>query len=297
MERVFAASLGMLFAIASMAARAQGAEPGANAATDAGTDAPVVAPPDSTSNAPSSGDAALPAAVAPGALEAPAWSPNDRAPPPAAPPTPGRAPPFQEFNHVSIYGAPTLGTLNRAMGAYLGFPLVGVRAAVGASPTLDLGLGFDSFYGSMNEFRVFGKHLLTGDSLWTISAALEGGAAFFAQRPDAEGHGPRWLTGRRNFNVEGGAIASYRGRSVQSARLFLDARYQLAIDTQPYAQTPLGGVPPRVQFGHNLPLRMGAEMPFSPSASFLFVFGFEIHGRPLDSRFMPVVGVGLVAGL
>jgi hypothetical protein len=203
----------------------------------------------------------------------------------------------QEFNHVSIYGAPTLGTLNRGLAVYLGFPLVGLRAAIGAAPRLDVGVGFDSFYGSMNEVRLVGKYLLGGGRAWAVAGALEAGAAFFAQRPEAEGHGPRWLTGRRNYNAEIGLLTSYRGPSPQSARLFLDVRYHLGIDTQPYAQDPLAGVPPAVQLGHNVPVRMGAEMPFSPRASFLFVFGFEIHGREGDSRFMPLMAVGLVTGV
>lgn len=208
-----------------------------------------------------------------------------------------RVPAPQELNRVSIYGAPTLGTLNRGLGVSLGFPLVGLRAAIGAARSLDVGLGFDSFYGSMNEVRLLGKYLLHDDQSWSLAAAWEGGAAFFAQRPEAEGHGARWLTGRRNFNTELGLVMSYRGATPQSARLFLDVRYHLGIDTQPFAHDPLAGVPPDVQLGHNVPVRMGAEMPFSARASFLFVFGFEIHGREQDSRFMPVLAVGLVTGV
>ena len=206
-------------------------------------------------------------------------------------------PPFHESNRVSIYGAPTLGTLNRGLGVYLGFPLLGLRAAVGAAPRLDLGIGFDSFYGSMNDLRLVGKYLLRGEHTWAVAVLMEGGAAFFAQRPEAEGHGPRWLTGRRNYNAELGLITSHQDSSPQSARLFLDVRYHLSIDTQPYAQDPLTGVPPPVQLGHNVPIRMGAEMPFSAGASFLFLFGFEIHGRPGDSRFMPLLAVGMVTGI
>lgn len=221
------------------------------------------------------------------------------------PPAPPRRPPVyrplptesQESNRVSIYGAPTLGTLNRGLGVYLGFPLLGLRASVGAAPRFDVGVGLDSFYGSMNDLRLVAKYVLRGNPAWALAAVMEGGVAFFAQRPDAEGHGPRWLTGRRNYNAEIGLITSHQGSSPQSARLFFDARYHLAVDTQPYAADPLGGVPPPVQLGHNFPIRMGAEMPFSPRASFLFIFGFEIHGRAADSRFMPLLAVGLVTGI
>ena len=239
--------------------------------------------------------APLPSVTPPPIIDRPPVPPR-RVPsyrPSGPPPSPG----VSESNHVSIYGASTLGTLNRGLGVYLGFPLVGLRAAVGASPRLDVGVGFDSFYGSMNDVRLVAKYLLRGNRAWAVAVAVEGGVAFFAQRPEAEGHGPRWLTGRRNYNAEIGLITSYQGPSPQSARLFVDARYHLGIDTQPYAQDPLGGVPPQIQLGHNVPIRMGAEMPFSPSASFLFLFGFEVHGREIDSRFMPLLAVGLVSGI
>jgi hypothetical protein len=313
MDRLFALVAAMLFATAPMAApedantahgdstERAGPEDASLAPEPTTGDPPADLPPHSEGgrswNAASPTEPALPPAVAPPALETPPPASPERGAPMSTPPAFGRAAPLAEFNRVSLYGAPTLGTMNRGLGAYLGFPLLGARVAIGASPFLDLGAGFDSFYGSMNELRLFGKYLIRDERSWTISVTLEGGAAMFAQKPEAEGHGPRWLTGRRNFNVECGAVMSYRGASVQSARLFLDVRYHLAIDTQPYAQTPLGGIPPTFQLGHNLPVRMGAEMPFSPRASFLFVFGFEIHGRTLDSRFMPVVGVGLVTGI
>lgn len=233
------------------------------------------------------------------AAEPPARRPLPPGPAPA-PPQVVQLPP-REFNHVSIYGAPTLGQWRRGFGAYLGFPLLGIKAGIGVLDRLDVGVGFDSFYGVMNEARAFVKLNLFQDKSWAISAQLEGGAAFFVQSPEVEGNGggrgARWLTGRRNFNIEPGLIFSYRGETPQSSRLFLDLRYHAALDTQPFAKDPLGGVPPSVVVGHNVPVRMGAEMPFTPTTSFLFSFGFDIHGRaPLDSAFMPVAYVGLVSG-
>lgn len=256
--------------------------------------------------------AAPPAETSAPPPSAPPVVPEVTPPPPAPPVTPDRGgspdvrqqprveqrpPSPQEFNRVSIYGAPTLGQWNRGLGAYLGFPLLGLKAGIGLTDSLDVGLGFDSFYGVMNEPRAWAKFNVLDDKNWAVSLQVEGGAAFFTQKPEAEGQGARWLTGRRNYNLEPGVLFSYRGDSVQSARLFLDLRYHLAFDTQPWTKDPLGGVPPPVVLGHNFPVRLGAEMPFSPSTSFLFLFGFDVHTREGDSLFMPVVSVGLVTGL
>ena len=202
----------------------------------------------------------------------------------------------EDFNLVSIFGAHALGQGGRAVGAFLGFPLVGARAAYGLTSNWDIGLGFDSFYGVMNDVRLTtrftffqGKHVA-----WAL--AVEGGPAFFTQRPAAEDRGGRWLTGRRNWNVVPGVMVSVQGGTPQAARLFADVRYQLAVDTEPFQRDPLGGIPPGMQLVHSLPVRFGAELPFSPSTSFLAHFGFDLHFDPFDSPFMPTIGVGVVTG-
>jgi hypothetical protein len=207
------------------------------------------------------------------------------------------APRPEDFNRVSLHGGQSLGTLQPAAGAYLGFPLLGIRAGMGLADRVDAGVGFDSFYGVMNEFRGYLRVGLVQELHWAFAFQVEAGHAFFAQRPEVEQIGARWLTGRRNWNIEPGVQLSWRGNTVQSARLFVDLRYHAALDTQPYTEVPLGGVPPAVVWGHNVPFRAGAEMPFSPTTSFLFMFGFDIHGRGSDAPFMPTLAVGLVAGL
>ncbi|MBX5484828.1 MAG: hypothetical protein IRZ16_23645, partial [Myxococcaceae bacterium] len=255
-------------------------------------------------------DAALAEPPAPAPTPAPPPAPPPP-PPPARAPSPSprspdvatkkvvvKRPPPPEDNDVSLYGAPTLGAGRRGVAAYLGFPLLGIKAGIGAWDRLDVGLGFDSFYGVMNEPRAWVKLNAVKGQHWSLSIPLEAGAAFFTQRPETEQAGARWLTGRRNYNIELGMIVGYRGDGPRAARLFLDVRYLAALDTQPYSETPLGGVPAPIVWGHNVPIRMGAEMPFSPSTSFLFDFGFDLHGRaPRDSAFMPVASVGIVAGI
>ncbi len=201
------------------------------------------------------------------------------------------------LNSVSLYGAPALGRFERAFGVYVGFPLLGVRVAMGLTDRLDVGVGFDSFYTAMNEVRLLGRYQFWGTEHWAASLVFEAGKAYFNAKPVVEGTGARWLTGRRNYNFVPGAVLSYRGGSPHSARLFFDLRYHGAVDSEPYQKDPLGGVPASLQLGHNLPIRLGAEMPLSARTSFVFVLGFDLHGRAEDSAFMPFVSVGLVSGI
>jgi len=205
------------------------------------------------------------------------------------------APEPEEFNAVSLVGAQTLGPNQRGFGAFLGFPLLGVRASVGVFAGFDLGVVYESYYGTMNEFRGAARFQFLSGSNWTGAVVLEGGTALFAERASLEDHAGRWLTGRRNYNLMPGGVLSYRGPAARAARLFLDVRYHLAFDTEPGHQGPLGGVPPALVLGHNLPVRFGAELPFSARTSLAFSFGFDLHGRSEDSAFMPVCSVGLVS--
>ncbi|MGA9520102.1 MAG: hypothetical protein WBV82_01480 [Myxococcaceae bacterium] len=207
-------------------------------------------------------------------------------------------PPAGAHNRWSLYSASTLGQWNRGLAVSVGFPLVSVKAAVGVSDSLDLGIGFDTLYGVMNEPRAFTRWQWLEGEGWSGALVLEGGMAFFAQRPETEQkRGARALTGRRNFNAEGGVVFSYRGKAPRAARLFADLRYHLAFDTQAWSEEPLGGVPPAVVLGSNVPVRLGAEMPFSSRTSFMFAFGFDLHGRNYDFPFMPVLSVGVVTGV
>jgi hypothetical protein len=105
------------------------------------------------------------------------------------------------------------------------------------------------------------------------------------------------LTGRRNVNVSPALVVSYQGAHPRSARLFLEGRYLLAIDTEPFLTDPLSGVPPGLVIGHNGGVRAGAELPLSATTSFLFMLGVEVHGRVQDSALMPQVAVGVVTSL
>lgn len=230
-------------------------------------------------------------------LPPPASEPLNKLPPP--PPRQGiglaRAP--DEPNTVSVFGAPTLGQWKRGQAIFLGFPLLGLKLAIGLLDRLDFFVGFESFYGVMNEFSGGFKAMLVKGERWTFAASVEGMYALFGQRASKEIRGPRWITGHRNFGASPGVLISYQGVSPRAARLFLDARYLLTFDTEPFAKDPLNGVPPNLLLGHNVLLHFGAEMPLSARTSFVFMLGLDIHGRSDDAVVMPVASLGLVTGL
>lgn len=223
-------------------------------------------------------------------------------PPPNAPLRPrpevvARVRPPEERNQVSMLAAPSLGAGKRGQMVLLGFPLLGLRALFGVSDRFDLGLGFDTYYFMMNEPRAVVRMGLAKSENWSLAASLEGGYAFFTQRASRESRGARWLTGRRNINISPALVGAYQGSKARAARVFFELRYTLALDTEPYSDAPLGGVPPSIVPGHNVSLKGGAELPLSSKTSFVFSFGFDIHGRSEDAVVMPGASLGLVTSL
>ena len=224
-----------------------------------------------------------------------------------APPPPGglrprpeivaRVRPPEERNQVSMLAAPSLGAGKRGQMVLLGFPLLGLRALFGVSERFDLGVGYDTYYFLMNEPRAVVRMSLAKSENWSLAANLEGGYAFFTQRASRESRGSRWLTGRRNINISPALVGAYQGSKARDARVFFELRYTLALDTEPYATDPLVGVPPSIVAGHNVSLTGGAELPLSSKTSFVFSFGFDIHGRAEDSVVMPGASLGLVTSL
>ncbi len=243
-------------------------------------------------------------------------------PPPAPPPAPAVAPseprtpavsdsravssapttaratrPTLEPNTVSMFGGRSLGQWGRGQMIYLGFPLIGIRLALGLAERIDFAIGFDSFYGMMNHPLVGVRVNFFRSANWNMAAVIEGGPAFFTTRASVDTRGPRWLTGRRNGNVMPGIVFSYQSDHPRAARLFLQLSYLLTFDTEPFQDAPLGGVPASVQLGHNGLIRAGAEMPLSAKTSFVFLLGLDVHGRSRDSIVMPNCSVGLVTSI
>jgi hypothetical protein len=208
---------------------------------------------------------------------------------PVEPPKP------EDWNDVSLYGAKALKRGTFAVGGFAGFPTLNVRGRYGVGDGLDVGIGFESFYGMMNEPQLQLRYQLTSGDV-EVALAVDGSFAHFVLKPQADPVGARWITGHRNWNMATGFILSKRASAPTLPRLFLDVRALIAFDTQPYQRTPLGGVPSQVQLAWNVPVRMGGEIPISPRSSFVVDLGFDIHGRDGDSVFMPVLSVGAVVG-
>ncbi|KFE61046.1 hypothetical protein [Hyalangium minutum] len=197
-------------------------------------------------------------------------------------------------NRVSLYGGGVLEPGRVGAGLMLGFPLASARVSVGVLPRLDAGIGVDSLYGIMNEVRGYARFELVQGEEAHLAVSVEGGHAFFLSTPSQEEFGARYFTGRRNWNVAPGLVGSLP-LGVRT-RGFLDVRYLLAFDTQPFQRTPLGGRPEGVQVSGNFLFRAGLEVPFSERTSYIVMVGANIQGREEDAAFMPAVGVGVVTG-
>lgn len=204
--------------------------------------------------------------------------------------------PREEPNTVSMFGAPSLGQWKRGQAFTLGFPFFQLRASLGLLDNLDVGIGFDSFYLLLNEVRLLARYGFGKGTGVTFAFVFEGGAAFFNQRASREVRGTRWISGRRNFNFVPGVVLSYQGSALRAARLHVDLRYMLTVDTEPFAMTPLEGVPASFIIGHNVLLKVGAELPLSERTSFLFSLGLDLHFRRDDSPAMPTVAIGVITG-
>lgn len=203
----------------------------------------------------------------------------------------------EEPNHTSLFGGPTLQPRKRGGSFLLGFPLLSIRAAMGITDRLDVGVGFDTMYLLMNEPRLTARYGGWTNGEWTLSGALELGYAFFQLKAAQESNGPRWMTGRRNVNLEPMLQISYQGAHPRAARFVMDVGYTLAFDFEPYSPDPLGGVPPALVLGHNVMFRFGAELPLSAKTCFVFLLGLDVHTRDVDSAVMPSASLGVVTGL
>lgn len=250
---------------------------------------------------PVSEPAPVPAVVpvpAPVAQPEPAWAPQPQQGPLAArPEVLARVRPAQQRNEISTFGATPLGAGNRGQSVFLGFPLMDVRALFGLGDRVDLGVGFDTYFFMMNQPKGIVRVNFVRTPSVSLGAQLEGGYAFFTQRATLESRGSRWLSGRRNVNINPSLVLSIQGATARAPRVFFSAHYLLTLDFEGYASSPLGGLPPAVIVGHNGGVMGGAELPLSARTAVVFRFGLDIHGRDIDSIVMPTGGVGLVTSL
>ncbi|MDC0713875.1 hypothetical protein POL68_35750 [Stigmatella sp. ncwal1] len=200
-------------------------------------------------------------------------------------------------NRVSLHGAVPLARGQLAASLLVGFPLASAHVSFGVLPRLDVGGVVNSLYGIMNEVNARVRFTVLEGEVAQLALGMEGGHAFFLKPQSREVHGGRYFTGRRDWNLMPGLAGSAWLWGKSRSRVFLDLRYLLSIDTDPFLRTPLGGVPDDVQTSGNVLFRTGLEVPFSESSSYVIMLGGNIHGRPEDADFMPTISFGVVAGM
>ncbi|MBN8228961.1 hypothetical protein JYK02_15735 [Corallococcus macrosporus] len=261
----------------------------------------VPAPPDAQGEA--EGWESFPGASAP--VPAPPPPPPRDAPPlpaepqptrrrarPPRPPSPPQAP-----NRYGLYGGRSLGAGHVGVGMELGYPFVSARGVYGVLDRLDLGLGVDSVYGLMTELRASARLTLMDSPNVSLAFVVDGGRAFFLRPPDTEDRGARYLSGRRDWNVAPGLVASFQGDGPRAWRPYLDVRALFAFDLDPIQRDPLSGVPPAWKLDAAVLVRLGAEFPVGEKTSYAVSFGGDFRSRSTDAEFMPTLSVGVVSAL
>ncbi|WP_242593786.1 hypothetical protein [Corallococcus exiguus] len=231
--------------------------------------------------------------------------PPRAAPPPLAEPPSARRrvkaprppPPPQAPNRYGLYGGRSLGSGHAGVGMELGFPFVSARGLYGVLEHLDLGLGVDTVYGLMTELRASVRFTLLDSDNVSLAFVVDGGHAFFLRPPDTEDKGARYLSGRRDWNVAPGLVASFQGDSPRAWRPYLDVRALMAFDMDPIQKDPLSGVPPAWKLDASVLVRLGAEFPVGEKTSYAVSFGGDFRSRSSDAEFMPTLSVGVVSTL
>ncbi|CAM4074229.1 hypothetical protein COSO111634_32680 [Corallococcus soli] len=190
-----------------------------------------------------------------------------------------------------------MGARRLGVGMEVGFPFVSARGVYGVLPRLDLGLGVDSVYGLMTEARASARFTLLDSPNVSLAAVVDGGRAFFLRPPDTEQKGARYLSGRRDWNVAPGVVASFQGDAPRAVRPYMDLRCLLAFDLDPIQSDPLGGVPPAWKVDASILLRLGLEFPVGEKTSYAVSVGGDFRSRSTDAEFMPTLSMGVVSTL
>ncbi|RKI54139.1 hypothetical protein D7X55_30485, partial [Corallococcus sp. AB049A] len=206
-------------------------------------------------------------------------------------------PPPHAPNRYGLYGGRSLGSGHAGVGMELGFPFVSARGVYGVLEHLDLGLGVDTVYGLMTELRASARFTLLDSDNVSLALVVDGGHAFFLRPPDTEDKGARYLSGRRDWNVAPGLVASFQGDSPRAWRPYLDVRALMAFDLDPIQKDPLGGIPPAWKLDASVLVRLGAEFPVGEKTSYAVSLGGDFRSRSTDAEFMPTLSVGVVSTL
>ncbi|RKG60419.1 hypothetical protein D7X30_05590 [Corallococcus sp. AB011P] len=246
----------------------------------------------------------FPGASAPVPAPPPPPPPQAAPPPLAEPPPAGRRvkaprppPPPQAPNRYGLYGGRSLGSGHAGVGMELGFPFVSARGVYGVLEHLDLGLGVDTVHGLMTELRASARLTVLDSDNVSLAFVVDGGHAFFLRPPDTEDKGARYLSGRRDWNVAPGLVASFQGDSPRAWRPYLDVRALMAFDMDPVQKDPLSGMPPAWKLDASVLVRLGAEFPVGEKTSYAVSLGGDFRSRSSDAEFMPTLSVGVVSTL
>jgi hypothetical protein len=210
-----------------------------------------------------------------------------------APSPPPNLPPPLEPSATLLGGRP-LSAGQWGGAAWMGMPTAGARLQRGLGAGWDVGLGYGGLYGQSHELSAHVRRALSeGETEWALG--LEGSVAWFGTRASAPPTGARALTGRRNVNLAPTLHVS-RHAAGAPVRWVGQVQLVLTLDTEPVAVSPLGGVPPALSLGWNVPVLGGGEWALGRHAAFQLLGGFEVHGRTGDVPFMPVLRLGVLFG-
>jgi hypothetical protein len=203
-------------------------------------------------------------------------------------------PPVLEPNRVSVWGAAPMGAGRVGLAVSAGFPWVAARGLVGVSDAVDLGLQVESHYGLYTEGRAVARAaVVRAQGIW-FSLQLEGGAAWIPVRARDEDRGPRFLTGRRNFNLSPGLALGFQRPLPMSTRVSVELRYGLGFDIEPLARSPLSGVPSPLALVHSARLRGYVDVPLSTVSCLVVTLGLSSSFDAYDAPLVPEVLVGFV---
>jgi len=196
-----------------------------------------------------------------------------------------------EVVQASLFDAQSLGRGNLRFALAAGFPYVQGAVGVGVGGRVDLDLRVDTFYGAANQFGVGPRVRVFGGDAFALALGLQLQGTLFRSPAIADGlsaDSARHLTGLRNWGVEPELVVSTRGTA---GSLFGGVAYQATYATEPDAQAPLTGPPPK--WGSNLGLRLGGELGFGRNRWRLFaVLGLDLHLRAGDAPVLPRAELG-----
>lgn len=204
---------------------------------------------------------------------------------------PWEAGPIPEAFPSSLYAAHSIGLFRLVGGLRVGFPVAEVRMGIGLPAHVSAGLAYSTMYTFSHEFAAWGRWAFWQGYSAALAAAVDVSVAGFNQHPSADSRG-RFLTGRRNFNVQPGLTASIRGQGPRPLLAWVDVRYLLTVDTQPIAISPLAPGGGR-ELGHNVVVQLGVEIPLVEWLGFVGGLGVEGHGRFNDIPAVVTASLGL----